>query len=86
MDSTLRTVLKTTYKEKEEIDYNEKIITLLEENKIPTDAVQIEVKENFVRITIHYEKKSIFGKIIGIESYPIKSTYSINNELKVIKE
>lgn len=86
LDSTLRTVLKTTYKEKEETDYNEKVITLLKENKIPTDAMQIEVKENYVRITIYYEKESIFGKVIGIDAYPIKSTYRINNELKVIKE
>ncbi len=86
LNSTLRTILRTTYKEKENASFDDKIISLLEENEIPTYNLQIENKKDFVRIKVQYEKESIFGNIIGIKSYAIKSVFYINNELKIEKE
>lgn len=86
LDSTLRTVLKTTYKEKEEENYEERLTKLLEENEIPCNNMELERKENKIRLQIAYEKESIFGKIIGLNTYKIKSTMSINQDERIVKE
>ena len=86
LDSTLRTVLKTTYKEKEEDNYEERLTKLLEENEIPCNNMELELKENQIRLQIAYEKESIFGKIIGLNTYKIKSTMSINQDERIVKE
>lgn len=86
LDSTLRTVLKTTYKEKEEENYEERLTKLLEENEIPCNNMELELKENKIRLQITYEKESIFGKIIGLNTYKIKSTMSINQDERIVKE
>ncbi len=86
LDSTLRTVLKTTYKDKEEENYEERLTKLLEENEIPCTNMELERKENKIRLQITYEKESIFGKIIGLNTYKIKSTMSINQDERIVKE
>ena len=86
LDSTLRTVLKTTYKDKEEENYEERLTKLLEENEIPCTNMELERKENKIRLQIMYEKESIFGKIIGLNTYKIKSTMSINQDERIVKE
>ncbi len=86
LESTTRTILKTTYKMKEDSDYETKVIELYQKNEIPIDNLMIENKEQSLKITNTYEKESIFGKIIGIASYKIKCTLHMDDTLKIEKE
>lgn len=89
LKSTLRTILKTTYQKKEEENYEAIIKELCSKNNIPTDNLQIEVIDTNIIVSNTYEKESIFGKIVGINSYKIKSSLKgieTNEGLKIEKE
>lgn len=73
LNSTTKSILKTTYENKNEIDYKEKIKDLFLKNNLPIDNLSVLVEENAVVIENEYEKESIFGKIVGIQSYKIKN-------------
>lgn len=89
LNSTLRTVLKTTSKEFKEADYQEKVKALLEKNNILIENVVLTKKENQVSITNEYEIDSIFGGIIGLKKYKIKTGYLMTikgEEIIITKE
>ncbi len=89
LKSTLRTILKTTYQKKEEENYEAIVKELCSKNNIPTDNLQIEVIDTNIIVSNTYEKESIFGKIVGINSYKIKSSLKgieTNEGLKIEKE
>lgn len=80
LTSVTKSVLKTTYPKKEETTYEDLVINLLKENKIPTENVVITKEENGIKIKNEYKKESIFGNIIGITSYQIKNTTLLKEE------
>ncbi len=83
-NSTLRTILKTTYKDYQEENYEEKVKDLLEKNNIPTEKTIIKIEETQIHVTNEYEIESIFGSIIGLKTYKIKIGYSASiNEEKI---
>ncbi len=83
-NSTLRTILKTTYKDYQEENYEEKVKDLLEKNNIPTENTIIKIEEKQIHVTNEYEIESIFGSIIGLKTYKIKIGYSASiNEEKI---
>ena len=83
-NSTLRTILKTTYKDYQEENYEEKVKDLLEKNNIPTENTIIKIEETQIHVTNEYEIESIFGSIIGLKTYKIKIGYSASiNEEKI---
>lgn len=89
LNSTLRTILKTTYQKKEEENYEEMVKELCNKNNIPIDNLQIEVTDTNIIISNTYEKESIFGKVIGIHAYKIKSSFKgieTNEGLQIEKE
>ena len=76
IDSITRKILKTTYENRFDENYNEKVVSLFEKNNLPTNNIIITKEEDKVLIVVEYDKESIFGKIIGIQSYKIKSALS----------
>ena len=80
LNNTIKSVLKTTYEIRLDSDYQEKVTNLIDKNNIPTLNLKIEVIDNSIKIQNEYQKESIFGKIIGIKEYKIKSVLKIKNE------
>lgn len=88
LNSTLRTILKTTYQKKDEEGYEERVKELCSQNNLPTSDLQIEV-EDTIKISNTYEIESIFGKVVGIKSYKMKSSLKgimTNEGLQIEKE
>lgn len=66
---------------------DEKILEVLNKNKIGTDEIKISRENEKLKIEIKKEIKSIFGSIIGIKKYDIKvSLVSLIENDKVIFE
>ena len=87
--SVTKTIMKTTYENKDAIDFNDKIINLYKKNGIDTNNMVIKVNSDNVVIKNQAKVKSIFGNIIGIKNYEVKFLYKIykeNESIKVIKE
>lgn len=88
LESTTKTILKTTYKEKDSEDFEKKVFDLYEKNNIPTENLKIDHKEK-IEVQNHYEIESIFGKMIGLKYYEITikmKIYSENDQLIIVKE
>ncbi len=79
LNSTTKTILKNTYDDRLNDNYYEKVKKLYEKNNIPTKNIQIEFNLDEVKITNEYYKSSIFGKIIGLKEYKIKTILKIKN-------
>ena len=89
LNSTTKTIIRTTYQDKNELNYDERVMKLYEENGIPFDNVEVIVRDNELKITNHYSIESIFGQIIGLKEYEIKLTLKgqkINGKLTISKE
>lgn len=87
--SVTKTIMKTTYENKDAIDFNDKIINLYKKNGIDINNMVIKVNSDNVVIKNQAKVKSIFGNIIGIKNYEVKFLYKIykeNESIKVIKE
>lgn len=87
--SVTKTIMKTTYENKDATDFNDKIINLYKKNEIYTNNIVIKVNSDSVVIKNQAKVKSIFGNIIGIKNYEVKFSYKIykeNESIKVIKE
>lgn len=87
--SVTKTIMKTTYENKDATDFNDKIINLYKKNGIYTNNIVIKVNSNSVVIKNQAKVKSVFGNIIGIKNYEVKFSYKIykeNESIKVIKE
>lgn len=80
VNSLVKTILKTTYEEYLEENYQEKVLELLNKNNIPVKKIDLKITVEEIKIQIEYQKESIFGKIIGISNYKIKS--SIKGKIK----
>lgn len=80
VNSLVKTILKTTYEEYLEENYQEKVLELLNKNNIPVEKIDLKITVEEIKIQIEYQKESIFGKIIGISNYKIKS--SIKGKIK----
>lgn len=89
LNSVTKTVLKTTYPNRLDSDYIEKVTNLFYQNGIPVEQLKVEVEENQVIIQNEYQKESIFGSIIGIKEYKIKGVLKAkieNEKIKIEKE
>lgn len=87
--SVTKTIMKTTYENKDATDFNDKIINLYKKNGIYTNNIVIKVNSDSVVIKNQAKVKSVFGNIIGIKNYGVKFSYKIykeNESIKVIKE
>jgi len=87
--SVTKTIMKTTYENKDATDFNDKIINLYKKNGIYTNNIVIKVNSDSVVIKNQAKVKSVFGNIIGIKNYEVKFSYKIykeNESIKVIKE
>lgn len=87
--SVTKTIMKTTYENKDATDFNDKIINLYKKNGIDTNNMVIKVNSDSVVIKNQVKVKSVFGNIIGIKNYEVKFSYKIykeNESIKVIKE
>lgn len=87
--SVTKTIMKTTYENKDATDFNDKIINLYKKNGIYTNNIVIIVNSDSVVIKNQAKVKSVFGNIIGIKNYEVKFSYKIykeNESIKVIKE
>lgn len=80
VNSLVKTILKTTHEEYLEENYQEKVLDLLNKNNIPVEKFDLKITVEEIKIQIEYQKESIFGKIIGISNYKIKS--SIKGKIK----
>ena len=88
--SKLNDLSKTILKEIYDIeDKNNKVEELLNVNEINYNNYDIEINDNKVKLTIEEEIDSVFGSMIGNESYTIKSEvtgYKDNDKFKFIVE
>lgn len=73
LNSTTKTILKTTYENRNDADYKEQVRNLMEKNAIPIENLNVTFSGDFVSISNQYFIESIFGKIIGIKEYEIKN-------------
>lgn len=86
LNSATKTILKNTYKEKDQDNYQEIVKNLYEKNNIIFKDLKIKQENSNIFLEISLEKESVFGKIIGIKSYPIKGKWKIDETLIVSKE
>ncbi|MBE6160793.1 MAG: pilus assembly protein [Firmicutes bacterium] len=89
LDSTTKTIIKEMFDNRFDNDMEDKIYNLYKKNKINYENVKIDKKEEYLKIKNYYEIDSIFGKIIGLKKYKIKTSikgYKEKNKIKVIKE
>lgn len=88
--SKLNDLSKTIIKEIYDIeDKNSKVEELLNVNEINYNNYDIEINDNKVKLSIEEEIDSVFGSMIGNESYTIKSEitgYKDNDKFKFIVE
>ena len=83
LNKTIKMVIKNVY-QNDKVDY-ETIENLLTKNKIDNNNLLIEINNNKIRIKKEKEIDSIFGSIIGIKKYKIKSEivgYKNNNKIQ----
>lgn len=89
LNSVSKTILRTTYQERMETAYSERVITLFEKNDIPVDSLELKVSNDAVQLNNAYSVESIFGKIIGLKEYRVKVTLKaqeINGDIVIEKE
>ncbi len=88
--SKLNDLSKTIIKEIYDIeDKNSKVEELLNVNEINYNNYDVEINDNKVKLSIEEEIDSVFGSMIGNESYTIKSEitgYKDNDKFKFIVE
>lgn len=83
LNSVTKTIIRTTYQDRYELNYKDKVVDLFSKNDIPVDNVLVTISDDDLKISNNYEIDSIFGKIIGLKEYKIKITLSskeINKE------
>ena len=89
LNSTTKTVLKTTYEKSNDVNYKEMVVNLFNENKIPVNNLELSVNNEKISIKNQYSIESIFGQIIGLKEYQVKiemSSYQKDNKIIVEKE
>lgn len=89
LNSTTKTILKTTFENRKDGSYSEEVEKIFEKNDIPITNLQVIVQEDAVQISNSYYVSSIFGKIIGIKEYEIKTDMKarlVDTDLVIKKE
>lgn len=89
LNNLTKTVLKETAKYYNTQDYEEKIKKLYEVNGVLTENINLKTNENSAIIQINNNIPSIFGNLIGIKEYEIKTSFKITineEEIKIEKE
>lgn len=86
LNDTTKIVIKELYKK----DYStNQIKQLYQKNDIKLQKVAIKKEEDKIKASASYEVESIFGKLVGIKKYPIKTTLigkKINEKIEYQKE
>lgn len=86
LNDTTKIVIKELYKK----DYStNQIKQLYQKNDIKLQKVAIKKEEDKIKVSASYEVESIFGKLVGIKKYPIKTTLigkKINEKIEYQKE
>ncbi len=86
LNDTTKIVIKELYKK----DYStNQIKQLYQKNDIKLQKVAIKKEEDKVKVSASYEVESIFGKLVGIKKYLIKTTLigkKINEKIEYQKE
>lgn len=89
LNSTTKTILKTTFENRRDGSYREEVEQIFKKNDIPITNLQVIVQEDAVQISNSYYVSSIFGKIIGIKEYEIKNEMNarlVDTDLVIKKE
>ena len=86
LNDTTKIVIKELYKK----DYStNQIKQLYQKNDIKLQKVAIKKEEDKIKVSASYEAESIFGKLVGIKKYLIKTTLigkKINEKIEYQKE
>ncbi|MCI9280264.1 MAG: pilus assembly protein [Bacilli bacterium] len=88
LNGSTKSILENMYPKRNESNFQEQTIDLFKKNKIPTENLNLEVKNNTIIVSNDYEIESIFGKIIGIKKYKIhlNLTFQIEQDKLTIKK
>lgn len=89
INSTTKTIIKTTYNKRLESNYYELVTNLYKENKINIANLEVISNDNNISIEIESKIDAIFGKIIGLNEYKILiklKGINENEKIKIIKE
>lgn len=89
LESVTKTTIKNLYDERLDSNIESKIKKLYKKNKIDCKNLKVEATSNYFIIKNNYEIDSIFGKIIGLKKYKIKTSlkgYIKEDKIKIAKE
>lgn len=88
LNGSTKIILENMYPKRNESNFQEQTIDLFKKNKIPTENLNLEVKNNTIIVSNDYEIESIFGKIIGIKKHKIhlNLTFQIEQDKLTIKK
>ena len=83
-----KSIIQSLYQKRFESHFQEQTIDLFKKNEIPTENLNLEVKNDTITVTNDYEIESIFGKIIGIKQYKVhlNITFQIEKDKLTIKK
>lgn len=71
LSNTTTTVLKTFYEKRFDPDIEEEMKEMFSKNDIPIEHLMITIDSESLEIQNEYAVDSIFGKIVGINEYPL---------------
>ncbi len=88
LNGSTKSIIQSLYQKRFESHFQEQTIDLFKKNEIPTENLNLEVKNDTITVTNDYEIESIFGKIIGIKQYKVhlNITFQIEKDKLTIKK
>ena len=88
LNGSTKSIIQSLYQKRFESHFQEQTIDLFKKNEIPTENLNLEVKNDTITVTNDYEIESIFGKIIGIKQYKVhlNITFQIERDKLTIKK
>lgn len=89
LSGTTQMILKDLYGKRLDTDISDEVKLLYEKNQIPTDSLKIDGAKDYFVIQNEYSLDSIFGKLIGIQEYPVavsKKAFYSHEKLVIKKE
>ena len=89
LENTTKMIIKNNYKNRLDNGIENKIKDLYKKNDIKINNLKIESTTNYLKIKNNYNIDSIFGKIVGLKKYKIKTNlkgYEEDNKIKVVEE
>ena len=88
LNGCTKTIIESVYPRRFEKNFQAQTVDLFKKNKIPTENLNLEVKNDTITVSNDYEIESIFGKMIGIKKYKVhlNLTFQIEQDKLTLKK